>query len=124
MTRACLPRTQTLASVGLTHSFHSYAPPLLTHAEIDNPDALRKYYELLLNMIRVVVSAVFSRGIHNEKIKVQTRVFLAENRPCMVGIFKRFAQIGGGTSPEHREPLCELVKSFMALLTATDFLEV
>lgn len=42
----------------------------------------------------------------------------------MVGIFKRFAKIGGDTAPDHQNTLCELVKSFMALVTATDFLEV
>lgn len=42
----------------------------------------------------------------------------------MVGIFKRFAKIGGDTAPDHQNALCELVKSFMALVTATDFLEV
>ncbi|KAJ5690142.1 hypothetical protein N7462_004534 [Penicillium macrosclerotiorum] len=91
--------------------------------DIDKPDALRKYYDLLLSVIRVIVSAVFSRGIHNEQIKAQTRAFIAENRPCMVGVFKRFAKIGGGPSPDHHEALCELVKSFMALITATNFLE-
>jgi nuclear pore complex protein Nup205 len=96
----------------------------LTYADIDNPDALRKYYDLLLCVIRVIVSAVFSRGAHNEQIKAQTRAFIAENRPCMVGVFKRFAKIGGSTSATHHEALCELVKSFMALVTATDFLEV
>lgn len=74
-------------------------------------------------MIRVIVSAVFSRGAHNEQIKAQTLAFITENRPCMVGVFKRFAKIGGSTSAHH-EALCELVKSFMALVTATDFLEV
>ncbi|KAJ5832576.1 hypothetical protein N7474_000887 [Penicillium riverlandense] len=90
--------------------------------DIDNPDALRKYYDLLLSVIRVIVSAVFSRGIHNEQIKEQTRTFMAENRPCMVGIFKRFARIGD-TKADHHEALCELVKAFMVLVTATDFLD-
>ncbi|KAJ5587426.1 uncharacterized protein N7459_003191 [Penicillium hispanicum] len=92
--------------------------------DIDNPDALRKYYDLLLSMIRVIVSAVFSRGIHNEQIKAQTLLFIAENRPCMVGIFKRFAKIGSRAAADHQDALCELVKSFMALVTAADFLEV
>ncbi|KAJ5568429.1 hypothetical protein N7450_010915 [Penicillium hetheringtonii] len=91
--------------------------------DIDNSDALRKYYDLLLSVIRVIVSAVFSRGVHNEQIKEQARVFIAENRSCMVGIFKRFAKIGGSGKSEHHEALCELVKSFMALVTATDYLE-
>lgn len=96
----------------------------LTPLDIDNPDALRKYYDLLLSVLRVIVSAVFSRGIHNEQIKLQTRAFMAENRPCMVGVFKRFARIGGSATAGHHEALCELVQSFMALIAATDFLEV
>lgn len=74
--------------------------------------------------MRVIVSAVFSRGVHNEQIKAQTRAFIAENRPCMVGVFKRFAKIGGEANPSHQDTLCELVKSFMALVAATDYLEV
>jgi nuclear pore complex protein Nup205 len=75
-------------------------------------------------VIRVIVSAVFSRGIHNEQIKAQTVTFIAENRPCMVGVFKRFAKIGGSAPADHQATLCELVKSFMALVAATDYLDV
>lgn len=42
----------------------------------------------------------------------------------MVGVFKRFAKIGGDAAAGHQDALCELVKSFMALVAATDFLEV
>lgn len=96
---------------------------LLKYPDIDDSDALRKFYDLLLSVIRVIVTAVFSRGIHNEQIKAQTRVFLAENRSCMVGVFKRFAKIGGGAPAGHQETLCELVKSFMVLVTATEYLD-
>lgn len=96
---------------------------LLNYPDIDDSDALRKFYDLLLSIIRVIVTAVFSRGIHNEQIKAQTRTFLAENRSCMVGVFKRFAKIGGGAPAGHQETLCELVKSFMVLVTATDYLD-
>ncbi|KAJ5636079.1 uncharacterized protein N7484_009392 [Penicillium longicatenatum] len=91
--------------------------------DIDNPDSLRKFYDLLLSVIRVIVSAVFSRGVHNEQIKAQTRAFIAENRPCMVGVFKRFAKIGGDAPADHQNALCELVKSFMALVAASDYVE-
>ena len=74
--------------------------------------------------MRVIVSVVFSRGIHNEQIKAQTLGFIAENRACMVGVFKRFARIGGSSATDSQDTLCELVKSFIALVTATDFLEV
>lgn len=112
--------------IGLYTLFCCYVATrhLLTWTDIDNPDALRKYYDLLLSVIRVIVSAVFSRGVHNEQIKAQTVAFIAENRPCMVGVFKRFAKIGGGAAADHQDTLCELVKSFMALVAATDYLEV
>lgn len=72
----------------------------------------------------MIVSAVFSRGIHNEQIKLQTRAFLAESRPCIVGIFKRFSQVRSDPDAKHSQALVELAKSFMALMAATDFLGV
>ncbi|KAF5864788.1 hypothetical protein ETB97_006325 [Aspergillus alliaceus] len=91
--------------------------------DIDNPDALRKYYDLLDSVLRVIVSAAFSRGLHNEQMMEQTRGFLAENRQSMVGIFKRFAKIGGKGAADHHRTLGNLTKSYMALVAATDFLE-
>jgi nuclear pore complex protein Nup205 len=92
--------------------------------DIDNPDALRKYYDLLGSVLRVIISAVFSRGLHNEQIMEQTRVFLAENRQSMVGIFKRFAKIGGVGAADHHGALSDLAKCYMTLISATNFLEV
>lgn len=74
--------------------------------------------------MRVIVSAVLVRGVHNEQILEQTRSFLAENRQSMVGIFKRYAKIGGVSSAGNDEVLEDLVKSYMVLITATDFVEV
>ncbi|KAL4891288.1 nucleoporin Nup186/Nup192/Nup205 [Aspergillus ambiguus] len=91
--------------------------------DIDNPDALRKYYDLLGSVLRVIVSAVFSRGLHNEHMMEQTRSFLAENRQSMVGIFKRLAKIGGAAAAAHRNTLDDLAKSYMVLVAGTDFLE-
>ncbi|KAE8148150.1 hypothetical protein BDV25DRAFT_131493 [Aspergillus avenaceus] len=91
--------------------------------DIDNADALRKYYELLDSVLRVIVAAAFSRGLHNEQMMEQMRSFLAENRQSMVGIFKRFAKIGGGAT-EHHDTLKNVARSYMALITATDFLEM
>lgn len=96
----------------------------LTMPGIDNPDALRKYYDLLLSLLRVIVTAVFSRGLHNEQMMQVTRGFLTENRQSMVGIFKRLAKIGGGVAAGHQETINDLAKGYMALLAATDFLEV
>jgi nuclear pore complex protein Nup205 len=92
--------------------------------DIDNPDALRKYYGLLLSVIRVIVSTVFIRGLHNEQMLEQTRIFLAENRQSMVGIFKRYAKIGGGNTAEPTGTLDDLLKAYMALIAAVGFLEV
>ncbi|KAI9370793.1 nucleoporin Nup186/Nup192/Nup205 [Aspergillus egyptiacus] len=92
--------------------------------DIDNPDALRKYYDLLDSVLRVIATAAFSRGLHNEQMLEQTRAFLTENRQSMVGIFKRFAKIGGAAAPGHHDALTSIAKSYTALVAATDFLEV
>ena len=54
----------------------------------------------------------------------QTRTFLTENRQSMVGIFKRFAKIGGSGAPDHHDSLTSIAKSYTALVAATDLLEV
>ncbi|PGH34975.1 Cullin 4 [[Emmonsia] crescens] len=92
--------------------------------DIDNPDALRKYYDLLLAVMRVIVSAVFARGLHNQQVLDQTRTFLSGNRQSMVGIFKRYAKIGGLDGGEASETLDDLVKSYVALIDAVGFLEM
>ncbi|THC96789.1 hypothetical protein EYZ11_003714 [Aspergillus tanneri] len=91
--------------------------------DIDNPEALRKYYDLLHLVLRVIVSAVFSRGLHNEQMMEQTRAFLTENRQSMVGVFKRVGKIGGRGAADHHVALSDVAKSYMALIAATDFLE-
>jgi nuclear pore complex protein Nup205 len=91
--------------------------------DIDNADALRKYYDLLDSVLRVIVTATFSRGLQNELMIEQTRAFLTENRQSMVGIFKRFAKIGGSGAPDHHDALTSIAKSYTALVAATNFLE-
>ncbi|KAL4821230.1 hypothetical protein BDW67DRAFT_172084 [Aspergillus spinulosporus] len=92
--------------------------------DIDNADALRKYYDLLDSVLRVIVTATFSRGLQNELMIEQTRAFLTENRQSMVGIFKRFAKIGGSGTPDHHDALTSIAKSYTALIAATNFLEM
>lgn len=74
--------------------------------------------------MRVIVSAVFARGLHNQQVLDQTRTFLSGNRQSMVGIFKRYAKIGGLDGGEASETLDDLVKSYVALIDAVGFLEV
>ncbi|KAL1956015.1 hypothetical protein VTO42DRAFT_7830 [Malbranchea cinnamomea] len=91
--------------------------------DIENPDALRKYYDLLLSVIRVIISAVFSRGLHNQQVLERTRQFLSENRQGIVGIFKRHAKIGVLTGTDLKDPLDDLVRAYIILITAVEFLE-
>lgn len=49
---------------------------------------------------------------------------MAENRQSMVGIFKRFAKIGGVGTADHHDALSDLAKCYMTLISATNFLEV
>ncbi|QSS65488.1 cullin, nuclear pore complex subunit Nup192 [Histoplasma capsulatum] len=93
-------------------------------SDIGNPDALRKYYDLLLAVMRVIVSAVFARGLHNKQLLDQTRTFLSGNRQIMVGIFKRYAKVGGLDGGEVSETLEDLVKSYVALIDAVGFLQI
>ncbi|KAL2860708.1 cullin-4B [Aspergillus lucknowensis] len=99
-------------------------PDLGIDTDIDNPDALRKYYDLLDSVLRVIVTAVFSRGLHNEQMMEQTRSFLTEHRQSMVGVFKRFAKVGGVGAADHHDALTSIAKSYTALVAATDFLEM
>ena len=92
--------------------------------EIDNPEALSKYYKLLLSITRVITCAVLSRGPHNEQTIEQTRSFLASNRVLIVGIFKRQAKKGAGSPVDASGNIDELVELFIVLLTLTGFLEV
>ncbi|KAK2744362.1 hypothetical protein FQN57_004257 [Myotisia sp. PD_48] len=92
--------------------------------DIDNPDALRRYYELLLAVLRVIVSTIFARGFHNQAIRDQTRTFLSENRQSMVGIFKRCAKIGSVENSDMKTCLEDLAKSYTALIASVDFLEM
>ena len=91
-------------------------------SEFDNPDALKKYFELMLFVLRVINSAVISRGQKNEQTVYQAREFLKENRHSMVAIFKRSVNVGG--TQDIGVDLGELVDCFTLLVEVTDFLKV
>ena len=98
--------------------------PWLIHTDIDNPEALQKYYELLLSVLRIVTSLVLSRGPQNEHTLEQARNFLTRNRQSMVSVLKRQAKIGGVLVADTSNSLDELVESYTILITMTGFLEV
>ncbi|KAI9790799.1 MAG: hypothetical protein M1816_004757 [Peltula sp. TS41687] len=109
--------------------------------DIDNPEALKKYYHLLLSILRIITSVVMSRGPQNQQTLFETRRFLSDNRQTVVTIFKRYAKIGSGggggggdggvgatvtrvekgSKPEI--DLGGLVRNLVLLISATDFLD-
>ena len=96
----------------------------LTCVEIDNPEALSKYYRLLLSLTRVIAAIVLSRGAQNEQTIDSAREFLIENRPLVVSIFKRQARIGGVTFDNEGVDIDDLVELLVLLIAMTNFLDV
>jgi len=90
--------------------------------EIENTQALKKFFQLMLSLLRVINAVVVSRGTQNDQTLTQAREFLQENRGCVVSIFKRNAGIGGKTEGDGDE-LNELVDQFTLLVSATGFME-
>lgn len=95
-------------------------------SEMDNPNALLKYHQLLLAVLRIIASIVISCGPQNAQAMEQARAFLVEYRPLMVATFKRQANIGAlkENSVEKSRPLDEVVEHFVLLTNWTDFLQV
>ena len=91
---------------------------------MDNPEALSKYYRLLLSLTRVVTAIVISRGPQNEQTIESAKDFLVENRPLVVSMFKREARIGGVTFDDEGVDIEELVELLVLLIAMTDFLNV
>ncbi|KAL0263599.1 hypothetical protein SLS55_002580 [Diplodia seriata] len=91
--------------------------------EIDNPHALRKFFDLMLSVLRVVNSVVVVRGPQNEQCRRQARDFVADNRASVVAVFKRAARKGGPGEQATGADLEELVDAFCLLMAATGFLE-
>ena len=97
---------------------------MLTKVEIDNPEALSKYYRLLLSIARVIISVVLSRGPQNDRTIESAKGFLVENRPLVVSMFKRQARIGGVSFDDAGVDIEELAELFVLLIAVTDFLDV
>ena len=97
---------------------------MLTVTEIDNSDALGKYYNLLLSITRIIASVVTSQGSHNEAIVKGGRDFLAENRSLIVATLKRQAKIGGVSFDDAGINIEELVELFVLLIQSTNYLAV
>jgi nuclear pore complex protein Nup205 len=92
--------------------------------EFDDPKALKKYYDLMLSVLRVINAAVIARGRQNDQTVFQAREFLRENRHSMVAIFKRSVNVGAGQHAEAQQDLVDLVDCWTVLVEVTGFLEV
>ena len=92
--------------------------------EINNTEALSKYYKLLMSITKVIVVVVLSRGPDNEQTTLLARSFLLENRSLIVAVFKREAKIGGVSFDDAGVSIKELVELFTALIAMTGFVEV
>ncbi|KAF2112983.1 nucleoporin Nup186/Nup192/Nup205 [Lophiotrema nucula] len=89
--------------------------------EFDNPNALKKYYDLMLAVLRVINAVVVARGAQNEQSTYQALTFLKENRNTMVSIFKRSVNVG--LAKDVGEDLNDLVDCFTVLVEMTGFLQ-
>jgi nuclear pore complex protein Nup205 len=93
----------------------------LSFIDIDNPEALKKFFELMLSVLRIINSIILKYQ-SDQTIKA-AQEFLAENRPSIVGILKRFAGVGG-VEIHGSIDLDDLVDNLTLLISATNFLEV
>lgn len=92
--------------------------------EMENPDALSNYFDLMLAVLRIVNAVVLSRGNQNDQTVKLARDFLSENRGSMVSVFKRHGRVGGLDVVGKGIDLEELVEGFTLLISACGFLEV
>ncbi|KAL1628628.1 hypothetical protein SLS56_005737 [Neofusicoccum ribis] len=91
--------------------------------EMENPQALSKFFDLMLNVLRVINSVVVVRGPQNEQCRQQARDFISDNRASIIAVFKRAARKGGPGEQATGAELEDLVDSLVLLISATDFLE-
>ncbi|PVH73843.1 hypothetical protein DL98DRAFT_430549 [Cadophora sp. DSE1049] len=91
--------------------------------DIEGPDAVDKHYKLLAAMMRILCAAVLSRGSQNQQTIDQGRKFLSDNRLTVLSVLKKSAGLGGPTGSSDQS-IDELAKSYMLLISVTDFLDV
>ncbi|KAF1837783.1 hypothetical protein BDW02DRAFT_627713 [Decorospora gaudefroyi] len=111
------------------HDSHLFAIDPDIGLEFDDPNAMHKYYELMLALLRVIIAAVVARGAQNDQTLFQAREFLKRNRQSMVAVFKSSVNVGvgggggGGMGIPVRRHLEDLVDCWSALVHVTGFLE-
>ena len=96
----------------------------LTRVDIDGSESVETHYELLLAVMRVINSAILSRGEQNEQTLTEGRKFLSENRLSVLTVFKRSMNIVTADRVVSAEAVDDLADSYMLLITLTGFINV
>lgn len=89
-----------------------------------DPNAIGKYYELVLGIIRVVTCCILSKGPQNEQMIKLGRKFLDETKNVAMTVFKRHANIGGVKRESVSREFKELTELFVLLMSLTGYIEV
>ena len=92
--------------------------------EMENPAALAKFIGLMLAVTRIINAVVLT--YKGDQTLHASRSFLAENKPSLNGVFKRFIGVGGGHNGDENNDknLEDLVDNLTLLISASGFLEV
>jgi nuclear pore complex protein Nup205 len=88
---------------------------------MDNAESLKKFFDLMLSVLRIINSIVL-KNQSDQTLKL-ARTFLKENRASVVGVFKRYAGVGGLEVVQNID-LGDLVDNLTVLISATKYLEV
>ena len=95
---------------------------------MDDQDALKRFYELVVDILQVIAAIAMSCGPQNQHVITTISSFLANNRPLMVGVFKRQAKIvayqNGAAEAEAEAALKEAAELYVLLVSLTGFTEV
>jgi len=88
--------------------------------DIDNPEALAKFFDLMLSVLRIINSIILK--FQSDQTIKAAQEFVVENRPSIVGILKRFAGVGG-VEVHQSIDLNDLVDNLTLLISATGYME-
>ncbi|KAI5816239.1 nucleoporin Nup186/Nup192/Nup205 [Pyronema omphalodes] len=97
---------------GASHIINAGLFPALRECELFQVDPdmglsadgnVKQYYELLFDVMRVVLACILSRGAQNRLSIEMGRRFLEDNKGLLVTVLKRSAGIGGGMEKERKD---------------------
>lgn len=83
----------------------------------DDPQALNKYYDLVLHLVRVLVTLVLARGPQNREAMSAAEQFVIDKRNVALTVFKKNAGVAGKGYEEGS--LKDLTDMFVLLFALT-----